>query len=146
MDSLWWFIAALVFGIIEIFTLDLVFAMLAAGAIAGGVAAVLGAPLWLIVVIACSVAALMLFTLRPWLLKSIRARSVLVETNSAALVGVEARSLDQITEFRGRVKLNGEVWSARTRDDAPVIAEGTDVTVVEIKGATAIVAPENQGE
>lgn len=146
MDSLWWFIAAIVLGIIEIFTLDLVFAMLAAGALAGGAAALLGAPFWLCMVIACVVAALMILTLRPWLLKSIRARSVVVETNSAALAGEEARTLDAVTEFKGRIKLNGEVWSARTRDDAPPIAEGTDVTVIEIKGATAIVEPEKQGE
>ncbi|WP_062078617.1 NfeD family protein [Demequina globuliformis] len=146
MDSLWWFVGAIVLGIVEIFTLDLVFAMLAAGALAGGAAALLGADFWVSMVLACVVAALMLFTLRPWLLKSIRARSVLVETNSAALVGEEGRALDQVTEFSGRIKLAGEVWSARTRDDAQPITEGTDVTVVDIKGATAIVEPENKGE
>ncbi|WP_061962008.1 NfeD family protein [Demequina flava] len=146
MDSLWWFVAAIVLGIVEIFTLDLVFAMLAAGALAGGAAALLGAPFWLCMVIACVVAALMILTLRPWLLKSIRARSVLVETNSAALVGEDARAVDEVTEFRGRIKLGGEVWSARTRDDAEPISEGTDVTVIEIKGATAIVEPEKKGE
>ncbi|WP_284329099.1 NfeD family protein [Demequina litorisediminis] len=34
------------------------------------------------------------------------------------------------------------MWSARTEDDAPPIAEGIEVTVVAIRGATAIVAPE----
>ncbi|MDE0573218.1 NfeD family protein [Demequina sp. B12] len=146
MDSLWWFVAAIVLGIVEIFTLDLVFAMLAAGALAGGAAALLGAPFWLSMVIACLVAGLMLFTLRPWLLKSIRARSELVETNSAALVGTEARTLDRVSENSGRIKLGGEVWSARTRDDAEPIDEGQDVTVIDIKGATAIVAPESKGD
>lgn len=141
MDPLWWFVAAMALGIVEVFTLDLTFAMLAGGALAGGVAALLGAPLWLCVVIACAVAALLLFTLRPFLLKAIKSRSQVVETNAAALVGASARTLDDVTEARGRVKLRGEVWSARTVADAPPIEDGTDVVVVEIMGATAIVAP-----
>ncbi|MFV0287061.1 MAG: NfeD family protein [Demequina sp.] len=142
MDSMWWFIGAMALGIVEVFTLDLTFAMLAGGALAGGAAALLGAPLWLSIVIACLVAALLLFTLRPYLLKSLRAKGELIETNAVALIGAMARTLDEVTETRGRVKLSGEVWSARTEDDAPPIAEGIEVTVVAIRGATAIVAPE----
>ncbi|MDN4479362.1 NfeD family protein [Demequina muriae] len=142
MDSLWWFVGAMVLGIVEVFTLDLTFAMLAGGAIAGGAAALLGLPWWVCVIIACAVAALLLFSLRPYLLKSIRAKGAVIETNAAALAGAAARSLDEITEFAGRVKLAGEVWSARTQDDAPAIPEGAEVVVLEIRGATAIVAPE----
>ncbi|WP_152650280.1 NfeD family protein [Demequina aestuarii] len=142
MDSLWWFVGAMVLGIVEVFTLDLTFAMLAGGAIAGGAAALLGLPWWVCVIIACAVSAMLLFSLRPYLLKSIRAKGAVIETNAAALAGAAARSLDEITEFAGRVKLAGEVWSARTQDDAPAIPEGAEVVVLEIRGATAIVAPE----
>src|SRR5690554_2001934 len=134
----------MVLGIVEVFTLDLTFAMLAGGAIAGGTAALLGLPWWACVIIACAVSALLLFSLRPFLLKSIRARGSVIETNAAALAGAAARTLDEITEFAGRVKLAGEVWSARTRDDAPAIPEGAEVVVLEIRGATAIVAPEKE--
>lgn len=144
MDSLWWFVGAMTLGIVEIFTLDLTFAMLAGGAIAGGTAALLGAPWWLCVIVACVVAALLLFTLRPYLLRSIRKRGELIETNVVALVGRAARTLSVVSEHAGRVKLNGEVWSARTQDDAPDIPEGADVVVVKIRGATAIVAPEEE--
>lgn len=144
MESLWWFVGAMVLGIVEVFTLDLTFAMLAGGAIAGGAAALLGLPWWVCVIIACAVAALLLFSLRPYLLKSIRARGAVIETNAAALAGAAARTLDEITEFAGRVKLAGEVWSARTQDDAPRIPEGSEVVVLEIRGATAIVAPEEE--
>nr|WP_234985816.1 NfeD family protein [Demequina sp. NBRC 110051] len=142
MDSMWWFIGAMALGIVEVFTLDLTFAMLAGGAIAGGAAALLGAPLWLCIIIACVVAALLLFALRPYLLKSLRRKGELIETNTAALVGAAARALDVVTETSGRIKVSGEVWSARTEDDAPEILEGTEVTIVAIRGATAIVAPE----
>ncbi len=143
MQSTWWFIAALVFGIAEVFTLDLTLLMLAGGALAAGGASLLGAPLWLSGVIALVVSALLLFALRPWLLRSLKARGAVVEeTNAAALVGQEAKAITPVTEDAGRVKLAGEVWSARTEDDAAEIAEGAEVTVLRIQGATAIVAPE----
>lgn len=141
MQSMWWFVAALVLGITEIFTLDLTLLMLAGGALAGGAAALLGAPLWLSAVIALVVAGLLLFALRPWLLRSLKARGKVIETNAAALVGREAKTLGVVTEDKGRIKLAGEVWSARTEDDAAEIAEGAEVTVLRIEGATAIVEP-----
>ncbi|WP_228373275.1 NfeD family protein [Demequina silvatica] len=142
---LWWFIAAMILGAIEIFTLDLLFAMLAVGALAGGFAALLGAPWWLAMIIALVVAAALIGLLRPFLLRSLRARGGgEPQTNTAALVGRGARAIDEVTETRGRVKLNGEVWSARTEDDAQAIPEGTEVTVLRIDGATAVVAPQKE--
>ncbi len=144
MESLWWFVGAMALGIVEIFTLDLTFAMLAGGAVAGGTAALLGAPWWLCLIIACVVASLLVFALRPYLLHSIRSRTELIETNVVALVGRLARTLSNVTEHAGRVKLNGEVWSARTQIDAVAIPEGAEVVVLEIRGATAIVSPEKE--
>ena len=39
----------------------------------------------------------------------------------------------------GCVRIDGEVWTARAYDDDHVIAVGTNVDVVGIKGATALV-------
>ena len=82
----------------------------------------------------------LLFTLRPWLLRHLRARMPLVETNAAALVGREAVVVSTVTGEGGRVKLAGEVWSARV-EVAQTIPPGTEVRVSRIEGATAIVAP-----
>lgn len=145
MQFLYWFIGAMVLGAVEIFTLDLTFAMLAGGALAGGAIALTGAPWWVSVLVAIGVSALLLFGLRPFLLRSLRAKGdAEPQTNAKALVGRAARTLDQVSETTGRVKLNGEVWTARTEEDAPAIPEGTDVRVVRIQGATAIVAPETE--
>jgi len=144
MQSLWWFIGAMALGVIEIFTLDLTFAMLAAGALAAGGVALFGAPWWLSAFVFAVVSAVMFLLLRPYLITILGKKSPLIEMNSNALVGREARALGVITDITGRVKLNGEVWSARTMDDAPAIAEGSEVTVVAINGATAIVAPEEE--
>lgn len=144
MQSMWWFVGALLLGIAEIFTLDLMLIMLAGGAIAAGTGALLGVPLWGNIIIFCAVAALLLFALRPYLLRAMRMRGPLVETNAAALVGRPAHAIDDITAIAGRVKLVGEVWTARTVDNAATIPEGSEVTVVAIRGATAIVAPEER--
>ena len=145
MQSIWWFVGAAALGAVEIFTLDLTFLMLASGAVAGGVVALVGGPVWLAFVVALVVSAAMLAALRPWLLRSMRVRGVgLVETNVAAMVGVKGRAIDPITETSGRAKLRGEVWTARIEDDAETIDEGAEVVVARIVGATAIVVPEKE--
>jgi membrane protein implicated in regulation of membrane protease activity len=137
---MWWYVAAILLAVTEIFTLDLTFLMCAGGAVAGGTVALLGGPWWLAALVACLAAGLLLFALRPFLLKSLRERTPLVETNVSALVGKSGMSLSKVTETKGRAKIKGEVWTAHTEDDAPTIPEGTEVKVLRIQGATAIVA------
>jgi membrane protein implicated in regulation of membrane protease activity len=60
-------------------------------------------------------------------------------TGAAALVGADAVVLERVDLNGGRIKLGGEVWSARALDEAQVIEPGTRVQVAEIQGATALV-------
>jgi membrane protein implicated in regulation of membrane protease activity len=110
----------------------------AGGALVGALLALADAALWAQVVGFSLTSALLLVTLRPWLLRHLRARVPLVETNVAAQVGRSAVVVAEVTERGGRVKLSGEVWTARTENDE-VIAVGTEVDVVRISGATAVV-------
>lgn len=147
MDSwLWWVGAALLLAAVEMLSLDLVFIMLAGGAVGGAVTAAAGGPLWLQFVVGCAVALLLIFVLRPWVLQHLRQRVPLVETNAAAHVGRTAVAITEVTETGGRVKLTGEVWSARLEDDgipnsSPRVAAGTEMRVLRIDGATAVVEP-----
>ncbi len=141
MDWLWWVGAALLFGLIEIISLDLVLIMFAGGALAAAGVNAAGGPLWLQIVTFAVVSVILLVTLRPWLLRHLRSRVPLTETNVAAHVGRTALAVDRVSEFGGRVKLVGEVWTARTEQDAPEIPVGAEVRVVRIDGATAVVAP-----
>lgn len=139
MDAMWWFVAAIVLAVIEIFTLDLTFLMCAGGALAGGTTALFGGDWWVASLVAIIASGLLLFALRPFLLKSLRERTPLVETNVSALVGKRATTLSEVTETKGKVKIGGEVWSAHTEKGAASIPDETKVTVIRIKGATAIV-------
>ena len=134
-QSLWWFIGAMLLGIAEIFTLDLTFAMLAGGALAAGLVAMTGADLWVSIATFAIVSAVLIFVLRPTLMRHFKASPSV--TGTAALVGRDAVALDEVTTRNGRVKLNGEVWSAKTREGT--VTENAYVTVVAIEGATAIV-------
>lgn len=139
-DNAWvaWIITALVLGGVEIATLDLVFLMLAAGALAGAASAALGLGLLLQVVVAAVTAVAMLGVVRPVALRHLRT-PVETRTGVAALVGRQAVVLERIDAGGGRVKLAGEVWSARSFDPHQAIEPGRTVDVVQIEGATAVV-------
>jgi membrane protein implicated in regulation of membrane protease activity len=56
-----------------------------------------------------------------------------------ALKGRQAVVLERVDGRGGRIKLAGEIWSARTLDDDLAFEPGQRVDVVEIEGATAVV-------
>ena len=62
-----------------------------------------------------------------------------MRTGTAALVGARAVVVEQVGGNGGRIKLAGEVWSARSFDEHSVIEPGTPVQVAAIEGATALV-------
>ena len=137
-DWVAWFGLAVVFGIVEVTTLDLVFAMLAAGALAAAVTGLAtdNALLQILVFLVVSVA--MLAVARPLALKHLRT-PLAIRTGTAALIGERGVVLEAVGADGGRVKLKGEVWSARSYDPHCTIAPGRHVEVMQIDGATAVV-------
>ncbi len=67
-------------------------------------------------------------------------RAPQIRTGTAALVGKTALVTQQVDDRAGAVKLDGEVWTARTYVEGDVIEVGRKVHVVEIRGATALVS------
>jgi membrane protein implicated in regulation of membrane protease activity len=114
------------------FALAAALAAIVDGAGAGGAAAV-------IVFIVATV--LSLGVLRPLARSHIR-QPPQMRTGAAALVGKQALVLERIAndEGVGCVKIDGEVWTARSLHDDVVIEKGARVDVVDIKGATALVS------
>ena len=58
-----------------------------------------------------------------------------------ALVGRSAETVTEVTGHGGRIRIDGEEWTARAYDDTLVIPAGATVDVMEISGATALVYP-----
>lgn len=139
MAWLWWLAAALVLGVVELLTVDLIFLMFAGGAAAAALAALLGAPVWVQVLVFAVVSVVLLLGVRPWAKRLIDRSTPETRTNTAAQIGRPATVLVDVTEHAGRVKLAGEVWTARASAPGAVHPAGTTVRVVRIDGAIAVV-------
>jgi membrane protein implicated in regulation of membrane protease activity len=135
-----WLVVAVVFAVAEMVNLSFYlfpFAIGAAGAaavaLAGG-GAVLAWPVFAVLT------AVSFGVVRP-IAKRHVSMPPQIRTGTAALVGRTAIVLERVDNdaATGRVRLDGEVWSARAYDDERVFDEGTRVQVLEIKGATALV-------
>jgi membrane protein implicated in regulation of membrane protease activity len=138
-----WLALILVFVIIEVFTLDFTFLMIAGGSLGGLVAGFLQAPLWAQVIIAAVLALLLLFVVRPPLLRAFRKGGDPALSNVEALLGLTGAVVKEFSDSRGQVKLaNGETWTARLADGLEgELLEGERVVVTAIEGATAVVVP-----
>jgi membrane protein implicated in regulation of membrane protease activity len=136
-----WIVLIAAFLVIEMLTLDFTFLMLAIGSVAGLAVDLIGAPIWLQVLVAAVVAALLIFVLRPPLLRRLRRGEDPTPSNVAALIGMSGRVDTTVTALGGLVKLaNGETWTARTTASGSEIQVGVPVRVDRIDGAVAYVS------
>jgi membrane protein implicated in regulation of membrane protease activity len=136
-----WVVAAAAFGIGEMLTTSFFLAPFAVGATLAAATDAAGAgglPAWIVFV---TVSLLMLAIVRP-IARSHLKTPPQIRTGTAALIGKQAIVLERIAndEGVGCVKIDGEVWTARSLDDDDVIEQGRRVQVVDIKGATALVS------
>ena len=132
-----WLVAAGVLLIVEMLTVDLLFASLAFSALLAASANALGAGVVIQGVIFGVGAAGSLLFLRPIALRHLKKKPADHATNVEALVGAPALAISVVTDRDGLVKLSGETWSARSYTGQ--IADGSQVEVVAIEGATAVV-------
>ncbi|WP_411759946.1 NfeD family protein [Streptomyces tunisiensis] len=135
-----WLIVAAVLAVAEIFTLTAALGMLSAAAlVTAGVAAV-GLPLWVQLLSYAVLAAVTLLFVRPLALRHLQ-RPQRTRFGVDALVGRPAQVLTAVSGTDGRIRIDGEEWTARSYDETLVISPGKTVDVIEISGATAIVYP-----
>ena len=64
-----------------------------------------------------------------------------LRTGTSALVGRKALVIEEVNAQGGRVRIGGEVWSARSYDESQIMPVGSTVDVFQIEGATALVHP-----
>ncbi len=134
-----WMIAAGVLAVGEIFTLSFFLGPVAVAAAVAGAAAAIGAAPGIQIVIFTLASIASLLVLRPIAQRHLRTPARL-RTGTAALVGERAFVLERVDRDGGQVKLAGEPWTARAFDEDEVIEPGERVRVMQIEGATALVA------
>lgn len=136
-----WLALILIFVIVEVMTLEFTFLMLAFGSLGGLVAGLFGLPWWVQVIIAAVLALLLLFVVRPALLRALKRGAHDAPTNVEALLGLTGVVTTDFSGNPTNVKLsNGDIWTARGVAGVPLV-EGAGVVVTSIDGATAVVSP-----
>ena len=133
-----WVIAAAALAVGEVVTLGFFLGALALAALLAGLLDVAGLGLaWQLAAFIAGAAASVAF-LRPVAKRHLRTPAQL-RTGTAALVGARALVVERVDDLGGRVKIGGEVWSARAFFDGQVLEPGSRVEVAKIDGATALV-------
>jgi membrane protein implicated in regulation of membrane protease activity len=135
-----WLVLAALLALAEVLTTTLAFGLLAVAAVVAAVVGGVGLGLPLQIAAFAVAAAAGLGVVRPIAVRHIRQPPPL-KTGTSALVGRSAVVTQEVTALDGRVRIGGEVWSARSYDESSVIPEGSKVDVLAIEGATALVHP-----
>ncbi|MFJ3706371.1 MULTISPECIES: NfeD family protein [Streptomyces] len=134
----WWLIGAVGLGIPLVLTAMPEFGMFAVGAVAAAVVAALGGGVVAQVLVFVLVSVALIAVVRPIAARHRASRSPHA-TGIDALKGRQAVVLERVDGSGGRIKLAGEVWSARSLDADQIFEPGRQVDVVDIDGATAVV-------
>ena len=136
-----WLGLAVLLGVAEMFSLDLVLIMLASGALAGMVASLVTDAVAIQAAVALVVAVGMLAVVRPGLARKLN-KGPELRLGHGKLVGTQGTVTQTVTALNpGRVRLAGDLWSAQPYDETLTIEAGETVEVFEIRGATAYVHP-----
>jgi len=135
-----WLVLAALLGVAEVMTTTLALGLLAVAAVVAAIVGVVGLGLPFQIAAFAVAAGAGLGVVRPLAVRHIR-QPPLLRTGTSALVGRSAAVIEEVTPRAGRVRIGGEVWSARSYDEAQVIPVGSTVDVFAIEGATALVHP-----
>lgn len=135
-----WLSLMVLFLIVEGATVVMASLWFAFGALAAMVASILGAALWLQIVVFFIVSAALLACLRPMVKKHFTPK--LTATNVDAVIGARGYVTSDIDNVSatGSVKLGAMEWTARSATGEPIPA-GTLVRVERIEGVKVFVSP-----
>lgn len=136
--SYFWLTAVVLFAMVEAATMGINFIWFSVGSLAAMVAAMLGARLWLQLVVFVVVTAFALLYTKPLVKKYIQGRHQ--PTNADRIIGCEGVVLEDIDNIKnvGQIRVNGQIWSAKSQDGS-VILRDEKVKVINITGVKTLV-------
>ena len=141
MEAVLWIVLAVALAIGEAFTAAFLVIFFAVGALAAAGAAALGAPILVQAIVFAIVSGLSVGAIRPIIMKHQRSA---IESGERpfgveAIEGSAATVIEEVDSDRGLVKIDGELWTARSLDHTEKYLPGERVRVIKLRGATAIV-------
>jgi membrane protein implicated in regulation of membrane protease activity len=133
-----WLIIAVVLAGAEAASAGLLLIMFSGGAVAASLASAMGAGVVGSAAVFAAVSVALVAFVRP-IAKRHMYQAPQQRSGTAALIGSQAVVVEAVDGSNGRIKLAGEIWSARTLDEDARFEPGEKVAVFEIDGATAVV-------
>ena len=134
-----WLIAAGLFGVGEMVSLDLVLLMFAGGALGGMTVALLGGAVAFQLIAFIGVAAVLLGLVRPIARKHLTDRTPLQLDGVDTLIGRTATVTRAVDSDGGRIRIGADEWTARSQHGAEAFPIGARVRIMKVDGATAVV-------
>ena len=134
-----WLIAAGVFFIIEMATIGFLVFWLGIGALLAMVTSFITDSIFIQALVFVITSTLLLIFTRPLVNKFIKIPKE-IKTNAYSIIGKKGIVISKINniEGTGQIKMDGEIWSAKSATDED-IPENTEVEIVEIDGVKAVV-------
>lgn len=141
-----WLIIFVACIVIEIISMGLTTIWFAGGALIAAVAAALGVPLWVQIVLFVLVSLVLLYFTRPIAVKYFNKDRI--KTNAESLVGKQAIVISEIDNLQGigQVTVEGKEWTARTVTDGVTLPTGSVVIIRAISGVKLMVEEKTMQE
>jgi membrane protein implicated in regulation of membrane protease activity len=139
LEAVLWLIAGIALVGVELFTGTFVLVMLGGGALVAAAAAFLDFSGVVQLLVFAVVSLLLLFGARPALRRRMHVDAI---DNGHNPVGTSALVTSRVDRDSGQIKIDGQLWSARSLDHSQVFEPGQRVTVIQLSGVTAMVSTE----
>lgn len=138
VEAIVWVIAGLIFAACELLGGEFSLLLLGGAALTTAGVAVVGVPIWAQVLCFALSSVLLLVFVRPMLHRHLNKKPKL-DTSIKALEGKSAEVLEPVSATSGLVRIDGEIWSARSMLPTETYSEHERVHVARIDGPTAVV-------
>lgn len=136
---IFWLIAAGIFFIIEMATIGFLVFWLGIGSLLAMVTSFITDNILIQVLVFVITSTLLLIFTRPLVNKFIKIPKE-VKTNAYSIIGKKGIVVKEINNIEGdgQIKVDGEVWSAKSNTDE-IISKDTEIEIVDIDGVKAVV-------
>ena len=141
-EAIIWLIAAVILGVIEASTVNLITLWFAVSALIVAIITSFGAGPGVQITVFIIASAVLVIATRPLARRFLNRNTI--ATNADRIISAKGVIIEEINGLKGtgQVKVMGQVWSAKSAN-GDNIANGTSVTIVALEGVKVVVSSDN---
>jgi membrane protein implicated in regulation of membrane protease activity len=140
-EAAWLALGLLLIGGEALAGTDLWLLMIGVGVLAGAGTLAIGIAVPIALLVTAAVSLLLLFLVRPSVLRRLHSGADLPTDPTRELLGRRCRALGEISDDGGQIRLDGVLWGARPYLPGSRIPPGTPIEVFQVEGLTVLVHP-----